>query len=118
MSKQLRMLMLAVMALFITVGVQAQITTAAMGGRVIDDTGEAVIGASVRAVHEPSGSVYGAVTNVDGRYSIQGMRTGGPYTVTVSYVGYAWIVFQCLPSLYGGISEMSGRLLCDFMLIV
>ena len=68
------MLMLAVMALFITVGVQAQITTAAMGGRVIDDTGEAVIGASVRAVHEPSGSVYGAVTNVDGRYSIQGIR--------------------------------------------
>ena len=31
---------------------------------------------------------------------------------------YAWIVFQCLPSLYGGISEMSGRLLCDFMLTV
>ena len=30
---------------------------------------------------------------------------------------YVWIVFQYLPSLYGGISEMSGRLLCDFMLI-
>ena len=56
MSKQLRILMLAVMALFISVGMQAQITTAAMGGRVIDDMAEPVIGASVRAVHEPSGS--------------------------------------------------------------
>ena len=89
MSKHLRMFMLAVMALFVTVGVQAQITTSAMSGKVVDASGESVIGATVRAVHEPSGSVYGAVTNIDGRYSIQGMRTGGPYTITVSYVGYA-----------------------------
>ena len=107
MSKQLRMLMLAVMALFITVGVQAQITTAAMGGRVIDDTGEAVIGASVRAVHEPSGSVYGAVTNVDGRYSIQGMRTGGPYTVTVSYVGYTTKTFSNLTMQLGEVFNLN-----------
>lgn len=101
------MLMLAVMALFITVGVQAQITTAAMGGRVIDDTGEAVIGASVRAVHEPSGSVYGAVTNVDGRYSIQGMRTGGPYTVTVSYVGYTTKTFSNLTMQLGEVFNLN-----------
>ena len=107
MSKQLRMLMLAVMALFITVGVQAQITTAAMGGRVIDDTCEAVIGASVRAVHEPSGSVYGAVTNVDGRYSIQGMRTGGPYTVTVSYVGYTTKTFSNLTMQLGEVFNLN-----------
>ena len=107
MSKQLRMLMLAVMALFISVGVHAQITTAAMGGRVIDDTGEAVIGASVRAVHEPSGSVYGAVTNVDGRYSIQGMRTGGPYTVTVSYVGYSSKSFSNLTLQLGEVFNLN-----------
>ena len=101
------MLMLAVMALFITVGVQAQITTAAMGGRVIDDTCEAVIGASVRAVHEPSGSVYGAVTNVDGRYSIQGMRTGGPYTVTVSYVGYTTKTFSNLTMQLGEVFNLN-----------
>lgn len=40
------------------------------------------------AVHEPSGTIYGAVTNVDGRYTIQGMRTGGPYKIEISYVGY------------------------------
>ncbi|MDD6471929.1 MAG: carboxypeptidase regulatory-like domain-containing protein [Bacteroidales bacterium] len=70
------------------VGVNAQVTTSAMTGKVTDSTGETVIGASVQAVHEPSGTRYGAVTNVDGRYSIQGMRTGGPYRVEISYVGY------------------------------
>jgi hypothetical protein len=28
------------------------------------------------------------VTNVTGNFTIQGMRTGGPYEVTVSYIGY------------------------------
>ena len=107
MSKQLRILMLAVMALFISVGMQAQITTAAMGGRVIDDMAEPVIGASVRAVHEPSGSVYGAVTNVDGRYSIQGMRTGGPYTVTVSYVGFSTQTFSNLTLQLGEVYNLN-----------
>ena len=42
-----------------------------------------VIGATVVAIHEPSGTLYGAVTNVDGRYTIQGMRTGGPYKIEI-----------------------------------
>ena len=50
--------------------------------------GEPVIGATVQAVHEPSGTRYTTVTNVDGRYAIQGMRVGGPYKVSVSYIGY------------------------------
>ena len=40
------------------------------------------------AIHEPSGTSYGSVTNVDGLYTIQGMRTGGPYRVEVSCLGY------------------------------
>lgn len=47
-----------------------------------------MIGATVQAVHVPSGTRYATVTNIDGRFTIQGMRTGGPYTVTISYVGY------------------------------
>lgn len=68
--------------------VKAQVTTSVLGGKIIDDQNEYVIGATVVAVHEPSGTMYGAVTNVDGRYTIQGMRTGGPYKVEISYVGY------------------------------
>lgn len=67
----------------------AQVTTSALGGKVtLSGSDEAVIGATIQAVHTPSGTRYGAVTNVNGRYDIQGMRTGGPYTVTISYLGY------------------------------
>ncbi len=54
----------------------------------MQDTKEEVIGATVQAIHEPSGTKYAAVTNVNGRFTIQGMRSGGPYTVTISYIGY------------------------------
>ena len=72
----------------IAVGANAQVTTSAISGKVLDETKAPVIGATVVAVHEPSGTLYGAVTNVDGRYTIQGMRTGGPYKIEISYVGY------------------------------
>ena len=72
-----------------TLTIMAQITTSALTGKVsIKDTKEEVIGATVQVVHEPSGTRYTAVTNVDGRFTIQGMRTGGPYVVTVSYIGF------------------------------
>lgn len=69
-----------------------QTTTASLGGKVTDMHKDAIIGATVQAVHEPSGTNYAVVTNMDGRYSIQGMRTGGPYKVTVSYIGYQKVV--------------------------
>jgi len=61
-----------------------------MAGKVTldDQNGEEVIGATVVAVHEPSGTRYTAVTNTSGRFTINGMRTGGPYEVTVSYIGF------------------------------
>ena len=66
----------------------AQVTTSSLSGVVVDQNGEPVIGAAVLALHEPSGTVYGAVTNADGRYTIQGMRTGGPYKVDFTCLGY------------------------------
>ena len=84
-----RILFLIAVMLTSTLAVMAQITTSALAGKVsIQDTKEEVIGATVQVVHEPSGTRYTAVTNVDGLFSIQGMRTGGPYTVTVSYIGF------------------------------
>ena len=68
----------------------AQLTTSSLAGKVtLDDAnGEEVIGATIQAIHEPSGTRYAAVTNTSGRFTIQGMRTGGPYNVTVSYIGF------------------------------
>ena len=67
--------------------VMAQVTTSGMSGKVTGDN-EEIIGAHVQAVHKPSGTKYIAVTNINGRYSLQGMRPGGPYEVTISYIGY------------------------------
>ena len=71
----------------------AQITTSSVSGKITAN-GEDVIGATINAVHQPSGTVYRAVTNIDGRYSIQGMRPGGPYKVSISYIGYKDKVFN------------------------
>ena len=65
----------------------AQVTTSGMSGKVTSNN-EEVIGAHIQAVHTPSGTRYVAVSNENGRYSIQGMRPGGPYEVTITYVGY------------------------------
>ena len=85
MQKRLHLL-IALLAFMVT-SAMAQITTSSVSGK-ISANGEDVIGATIKAVHKPSGTVYRAVTNIDGRYSIQGMRPGGPYEVEVSYVGY------------------------------
>lgn len=93
MVKRMRSFISAIM-LVIAVAVNAQVTTASMSGKVTDTNNEAIIGATIQAIHEPSGTHYGAITNIDGRYSIQGMRAGGPYKVEVSYVGYQTMVFK------------------------
>ena len=85
MQKRLHLLV-ALLAFMVTTAM-AQITTSSVSGKITAN-GEDVIGATIKAVHQPSGTVYRAVTNIDGRYSIQGMRPGGPYVLEVSYIGY------------------------------
>ena len=77
-----------VFMLMLGLSVSAQVTTSSISGIVIDENGEALTGATVEAKHVPSGTVYGAVANLNGRFVLQGMRTGGPYTMKVSFIGY------------------------------
>ena len=79
-------LLTLVMALFASVMLMAQVTTSALSGIVTDDLGP-VIGVTVQAIHVPSGTRYGTITNEKGAYAIRGMRVGGPYEVIISYVG-------------------------------
>ncbi len=75
-------------------GLAAQgVTTSSMYGQLTEaESGEPLIGATVQAVHLPSGTVYGNVTDEKGFFRMPGMRVGGPYTVTASYVGYEPVV--------------------------
>lgn len=82
-----RLEILFALMLFFTTSMMAQMTTSGINGIVMAG-GDKAIGATVRAVHEPSGTTYNTVVNESGRYSINGMRVGGPYTITVSYIGY------------------------------
>ena len=65
------------------------VTTAAVTG-VVKDTQDAVVpGATIVATHEPSGTTYEAVSQADGRFSLPGMRVGGPYKVSAALSGFA-----------------------------
>lgn len=111
------------MGICVSVMAAAQVTTSSLGGRVVDDNGEAVIGAAIVATHEPSGTVYGVITNNDGRYTIQGMRTGGPYKVEVSSLGYQTVnyteVVLSLGELYSlnAVLKESTEMLADAIVV-
>lgn len=100
--------LLAVVLVLFAVGAQAQsLTTAAMNGQVASSTGESLVGATVRAVHVPSGSLYGAVVNASGRFYLPGLRIGGPYTVTVEYVGYQKYTAENIQLSLGGDKQLN-----------
>ena len=84
---QKRLFLLVVTLLTLSLSAVAQVTTSGING-IVTANNEEVIGATITAKHVPSGAIYRAVTNVNGRYTITGMRSGGPYEVEVSYIGY------------------------------
>ena len=80
--------LVAILAItFIAVGAYAQVTTSSMNGLITDSDGEPLAGAAVIATHSPSGTQYATAANSEGRFVINGMRTGGPYVVEVSFLG-------------------------------
>jgi hypothetical protein len=66
----------------------AQITTSTISGIVKSEKGEILPGATVQVVHVPTGTKYGASTNQSGRYVVPAVRVGGPYKVSVSFIGF------------------------------
>nr|MBX2816781.1 carboxypeptidase-like regulatory domain-containing protein [Saprospiraceae bacterium] len=62
-------------------------TSSRITGLVTDD-GEPLIGATVLAVHQPTGFQYGSATNLEGLFTLNNVNVGGPYKITISYTGY------------------------------
>lgn len=82
------LMLVAILTGIFSVSVTAQVTTSEMIGRVTDEQGKPLGGVAVEAVHQPSGTDYTTVTNDAGRYTIPGMRIGGPYTIKTIQAGF------------------------------
>lgn len=78
----------ALAALAPVAAVYAQETASEVRGTVVSDTGAAVTGATVTIVHEPTGTTSTLSTSSNGNFFQTGLRTGGPYTITVSAPGF------------------------------
>src|SRR5678815_2925538 len=97
-------------------GASAQtVTTGAISGQVSDESGGVLPGASVTAVHEPTGSTYTATTDGDGRFSVLNVRAGGPYTVTVSLSGFKEQKQSDITAALGSTRELGFRLHLESM---
>ena len=66
----------------------SQVTTSSIKGVIFDETNAGLPGANVVVIHTPTGTTYGAATDIDGRFNLVNLRVGGPYTVNISYIGY------------------------------
>lgn len=102
-----RLALMIAFAAFAIASFAQGVTTGNMAGIVTDETGVGLPGATVLAVHEPSGTRYGTSTQVDGRFNLVGMRVGGPYTVTISFVGYESVAQQQIYVTLGGTSDLN-----------
>ncbi len=104
---------MSLLSFFVTVATFGQITTSTLSGVVKNEKGDALVGASVHAVHQPTGSEYRTQTNKTGQYIIPGVRPGGPYVVHVSFVGYKMKQIDNINTELGVTSNVDASLVLD-----
>ncbi len=67
------------------------VTTSGMNGRVIGNN-ESLLSANIIALDVPSGTQYTTTTDTKGYWYLPNMNVGGPYRLTISYVGFeTWV---------------------------
>ena len=86
--KKITFLFVVILLAFVGESYAQGVTTSSLNGKVTDASENPLPGATVVAVHGPTGTKYAAITDFDGFYRIQNMRVGGPYRVTITYVGF------------------------------
>lgn len=83
------------------------VTTSSIRGTVVDAEGEPLTGATIQAVHEPSGTLYGTSTQLNGNFNLPNVRVGGPYTIRVSFVGFEPWESEDIHLELGAVSEFN-----------
>ena len=106
-------ILMSLLSLFVTITSFGQITTSALSGVVKNEKGETLGGATVHAVHQPTGSEYRASTSKSGVYTIPAVRVGGPYIIHVSYVGYKKAELTDIQTLLGVTSNVDVVLISE-----
>jgi outer membrane receptor protein involved in Fe transport len=81
--------------------VSAQVTTSGITGTVRDNNGQGITGASVTALNIPSGTNYSTITGKEGIFNLPNLPVGGPYRVTITYVGLQPFIADSITLLLG-----------------
>ena len=79
---------LAVPAFVLPAAVQAQETTSAIRGAIVNEQSKPIAGATVTVIHTPSGTRMVQTSGANGEFNATGLRLGGPYSITVEAPGY------------------------------
>ena len=87
-----RLLLTVALSLVVAV-TMAQVTTSSIRGVVTTDD-KPLAGATIVAIHTPSGTRYGTISNNEGHYAISGMRVGGPYEISITFIGYNDVIYK------------------------
>lgn len=89
----MKRLLLSVALLLVVAVASAQVTSSSIRGSVTSNDNP-LYGATIVALHTPSGTMYGTTANTEGHYSIGGMRVGGPYRIEISFLGYKTVMYK------------------------
>ena len=82
-----RNLCLVIMALFVTSVTFSQVTSSSITGSVKDNADQPLVGASITAIHTPSGTQYTTISTKNGVFTLPNVRIGGPYQLKIDFVG-------------------------------
>lgn len=105
----MKRLLLTVALLLVVAVATAQVTTSSIRGSVTAND-KPLPGATIIALHAPSGSQYATTTNGEGHYSIGGMRIGGPYKIEISFLGYDTLILDGITLSLGESEIVDGQL--------
>ena len=90
-----------------------QITSSSISGIVKDEKNEVLVGATIQAVHTPTGTKYAAFTNKFGTYALPAVRVGGPYTIQATFLGKKMDVARDVTAQLGITSNINFKLIED-----